>query len=184
MEIEEREIAGVFEITLEPLEDNRGFFMRTYDRRIFGDYGIDRPWLQENHSLSNRMHILRGLHFQFPPFTEAKLIRVIRGTIFDVYVDLRKDSETFCRWGAVELTEECHKMLFIPRGFAHGFYTLSDVCEVLYKVDNVYNPKYEGGLIWNDPHLKVRWPGNRPYLSEKDAGLPSLASLLEKYPGF
>jgi dTDP-4-dehydrorhamnose 3,5-epimerase len=134
MECIERRIGGVFEIILKTFEDARGFFMRSYDAKIFEEVGIERRWVQENHSLSLKQGTLRGLHFQFPPHCEAKLVRVIKGAILDVVLDLRKESETFGQWDFLELSSENKKLLFIPRGFAHGFCTLTDGCEVVYKV--------------------------------------------------
>ena len=183
MEIKERKIKGVFEITLKPLVDNRGFFMRTYDEEIFKKYGINRKWVQENHSRSEKKGIIRGLHFQFPPYVETKIIRCIRGSIFDVFVDLRKNSATFGRWDSIELSEENKKMILIPRGFAHGFCTLTDNCEVLYKVDNYYASDHEGGIIWNDPDLNINWGVETPILSEKDLKNMTLKEFCDKYRG-
>lgn len=168
MEFCELEIAGLFEINLEPYVDERGFFMRAYDNDEFEKYGLHREWVQENHSRSEREGIIRGFHFQLEPFSETKLVRCIRGEIFDVAVDLRKGSKTFGKWHGVFLSEENKKMFFIPRGFAHGFCTVSDVSEVLYKVDNYYSPEHERGLLWNDPDLDIGWPVKDPVLSVKD----------------
>lgn len=169
MEIKERKLAGVFEIQLAPLTDERGFFMRTFDAAIFREAGLERPWAQENHSRSERQGTIRGLHFQFPPYAETKMVRCIRGAVFDVFVDLRKGSPTFGQWDGLELSETNKKMIFIPRGFAHGFCTLTPESEVVYKVDNVYNREHEGGLLWSDPAIGIQWPiEGQPILSEKD----------------
>ena len=168
MEIKERKLKGTFEITCKPHLDSRGFFMRTFDETIFKEHGISRNWVQENHSRSESKGIIRGLHFQLPPFTETKLVRCIKGTVLDVFVDLRKDSITFGKWDSIELSEENKKMIFIPRGFAHGFCTLTDISEILYKVDNFYHAESEAGLIWNDTELKIKWPIYNPILSDKD----------------
>lgn len=169
MEFRELEISGVFEITLRENVDERGFFMRVYDNEEFTVAGLHREWLQENHSRSIRRGVIRGLHFQREPYAEAKLVRCIRGEIYDVVADLRADSPTFGRWAGVRLSEENRKMLFVPRGFAHGFCTLSEISEVVYKVDNIYSPGHEGGIIWNDPSLGIIWPKDVvPILSEKD----------------
>jgi len=168
MEFRELNITGLFEIIPEPHSDERGFFMRTFDVDEFKAHGLVREWVQENHSRSERKGIIRGLHFQLEPFAETKLIRCIRGEIFDVAVDLRQGSETFGKWQGVYLSEESKKMFFIPRGFAHGFCTLSDISEVVYKVDNFYSPTHERGLIWNDPDLNIDWPVENPILSAKD----------------
>lgn len=174
---------GVYEMNLTPIEDERGFFMRTYAKEIFVNYNINRSWVQENHSRSVRKGIIRGLHFQFPPHCETKLVRCIRGAIFDVFVDLRKNFPTFGQWDSIELSEDNKKMIYIPRGFAHGFYTLTDNCEVLYKVDNFYKPEAEGGIIWNDETLNISWPEDNPILSQKDANLPTFNEFVSKYGG-
>lgn len=168
MEIKERRLNGVFEISLLPHLDTRGFFMRTFDSNIFKNAGLERQWVQENHSRSEQRGIIRGLHFQLPPFSETKLVRCINGAVLDVFVDLRKDSSTFGQWDCIELSADNKKVIFIPQGFAHGFCTLSNVSEVLYKVDNFYNKEAERGLHWNDEELKIMWPTQNPILSEKD----------------
>jgi dTDP-4-dehydrorhamnose 3,5-epimerase len=168
MEIKERKLKGTFEINLKPHMDSRGFFMRTFDHSIFKERGIERKWVQENHSRSEAKGIIRGLHFQLPPFTETKLVRCIKGAVLDVFVDLRKDSTTFGEWDSIELSEENKKMIFIPRGFAHGFCTLTEISEVLYKVDNFYRASAEAGLLWNDYDLAIKWPLDEPILSDKD----------------
>jgi dTDP-4-dehydrorhamnose 3,5-epimerase len=179
--IEDRHITGVFEIRLPARHDERGFFMRVYDEEIFKKNGLYRHWVQENHSRSEKKGIIRGLHFQFPPWAETKLIRCIRGAIFDVFVDLRRDSSQFGKWGSVELSEKKHNMVYIPRGFAHGFCTLSDESEVVYKVDNMYAPQAESGLLWNDPDLAIQWPVEHPLLSEKDAHNLILKEFIQKH---
>ncbi len=183
MEFSQKRLNGVVEIKLKPIFDERGFFMRTYDLNLFEKYGINIKWVQENHSRSIKKGIIRGLHFQFPPYTEAKLVRCIKGAVFDVFVDLRKNSSTFGQWDSIILSEDNHKMVFIPRGFAHGFCTLTDISEVTYKVDNYYNPKYEGGIIWNDEILKINWPAKNPIISYKDRMNMSFGEFKEKYIG-
>ncbi|MEQ1743971.1 MAG: dTDP-4-dehydrorhamnose 3,5-epimerase [Saprospiraceae bacterium] len=168
MEFTQRKLAGTWEIQLAPLRDERGFFMRAYDTSLFEKNGLHRSWAQENHSRSERRGIIRGLHFQFPPFAETKLVRCVRGAVLDVFVDIRPDSATFGQWDSIELSEENQKMIYIPRGFAHGFCTLTNESEVLYKVDNVYNREHEGGLLWSDSDLGIQWPTDTPILSEKD----------------
>lgn len=168
MEFKELGIDGLFEINLKPHIDERGFFMRTFDNNEFKNKGLQRDWVQENHSRSEKKGIIRGLHFQVEPYSETKLVRCVRGEIFDVAVDLRKGSETFGKWFGVILSEGNKKMFFIPRGFAHGFCTLSDISEVLYKVDNYYSSEHERGLIWNDPDIAIDWPVTNPILSAKD----------------
>jgi dTDP-4-dehydrorhamnose 3,5-epimerase len=179
--IEDKRLAGVFEIRLAPHMDERGFFMRVYDEDIFKKADLHRHWVQENHSRSEKQGIIRGLHFQFPPFAETKLVRCIRGAVFDVFVDLRKDSPSFGKWGSVELSEEKHNMVYIPRGFAHGFCTLTDESEVVYKVDSPYAPEAECGLLWNDPDLAIEWPVPQPQLSEKDAHNSTLNEFVQNH---
>jgi dTDP-4-dehydrorhamnose 3,5-epimerase len=168
MVITERKLKGAFEIQLKPIMDARGFFMRAFDKNILKEAGLERDWVQENHSRSESKGIIRGLHLQLPPFSETKLVRCINGAILDVFVDLRKGSETYGQWDSIELSADNKKMIFIPRGFGHGFCTLTEVSEVLYKVDSVYSPQHERGLIWNDETLKIDWPAKAPILSEKD----------------
>jgi dTDP-4-dehydrorhamnose 3,5-epimerase len=177
MEIKERKLKGVFEITLNPKIDERGFFMRTYDVADFKKYGIDRQWIQENHSRSEKKGVIRGLHFQLQPFAETKLVRCIRGSVLDVFVDIREGSSTYGHWDSIELNEENKTMILIPRGFAHGFCTLTDISEVVYKVDNYYSPEHERGIIWNDPNLKINWPVTNPILSDKDQKNKTLREL-------
>ena len=151
--------------------DNRGFFMESYNFKEFASFGIKDNFVQDNHSKSTK-GVLRGLHYQLKGMAQAKLVRVIRGEIFDVAIDIRKGSPFYGKWVAVRLSEENKKMLYIPEGFAHGFYVLSDVAEVLYKTTNFYSPKHERGIIWSDPDLKINWPTNHPVLSEKDSKWP------------
>ena len=155
--------------------------MRTFDESIFKINSINNHWVQENHSRSLKKAIIRGLHFQLQPHSEAKLVRCASGMIRDVFVDLRKDSDTFGKHSSIELSGENKKMVLIPRGFAHGFETLSDNCDVLYKVDNYYNKENELGLLWNDPELKIEWESENPILSEKDKQNLTLKQFLNKY---
>jgi len=179
MEFKDLAIDGLFEINLKPHFDERGFFMRTFDKNEFKNNELQRDWVQENHSRSEKKGIIRGLHFQVEPYSETKLVRCIRGEIFDVAVDLRKGSKTFGKWHGVFLSEENKKMFFISRGFAHGFCTLTDISEVVYKVDNFYSPEYERGLLWNDPDIAIKWPITNPMLSAKDQKNMTLKSLIE-----
>jgi len=157
--------------------DNRGFFLESYSRKIFAENGIKTEFIQDNHSMSSQKGVLRGMHFQKPPYAQAKLVRVTRGSVWDVIVDLRKDSETFGKWEGFTLSAENFLMLFVPQGFAHGFCTLEDNVEFQYKCDNYYNKESEGGIIWNDSTLKIDWPVSEPVLSDKDKLLPKLISL-------
>lgn len=182
MIIIERKFKGMFEIQLDPHEDKRGFFMRIYDDIIFKKYGIHRNWVQENHSLSVEKGVIRGMHFQFPPHLETKLVRVVRGEIYDAFIDLRKDSPTFGQWDSIVLSADNKKMIYIPRGFAHGFCTLTKNCEVVYKIDNYYDPDSEGGIKWNDQDLNIDWPiKDDPIISEKDANAKSFKEFVDKY---
>jgi dTDP-4-dehydrorhamnose 3,5-epimerase len=174
MEIKPLSIPGVFEITLAPRRDERGYFMRTFDEEIFRKHGLVSQWVQENEACSVQQGVVRGLHFQRPPATETKLVRVVAGRALDVFVDLRRDSPTFGRWGSIELAAERQNMVYVPKGFAHGYCTLSDHVVMLYKVDAPYSPQLEGGLRWNDPALRIAWPVTEPTISAKDAVLPLL----------
>ena len=168
MIIRELDLSNVFEIIPEPKRDERGFFMRVYDHELFGERGFGYTWIQENHSRTVKRGVIRGLHFQLPPSSETKLVRCVRGAVYDVAVDLRKGSATFGKWIARELSEENMKMLLIPKGFAHGFCSLTDLSEVIYKVDAPYSPEQERGIIWNDADLNILWPAADPVLSDKD----------------
>lgn len=149
-------IAGLCVISPAVHGDNRGYFMETYSQRDMEENGINIPFVQDNQSMSTK-GVLRGLHFQ-KQFPQTKLVRVIKGRVFDVAVDLRADSETYGKWYGIELTEENKKQFLIPRGFAHGFLVLSDTAEFCYKCDDFYHPNDEGGLAWNDPEIGIVWP--------------------------
>ena len=181
MEFLERKLKGVYEIILNPHLDKRGFFMRTFDLESFKNNDLDTNWVQENHSCSEKKGIIRGLHMQLPPFSETKLVRCTYGAVLDIFVDLRENSETFGQWDGMELSAENKKMIFIPRGFAHGFCTLTEVSEVLYKVDNVYSKTHELGILWNDRELSIDWPVQDPILSEKDSNNLTLTQFIKKY---
>jgi dTDP-4-dehydrorhamnose 3,5-epimerase len=157
--------------------DNRGFFMESYSKEVFKANGISAYFVQDNHSLSVQKGVLRGLHFQAPPFAQAKLVRVTRGKVYDVIVDLRKNSETFGKWEGFELSAENFHMLFVPKGFAHGFITLEDNTEFQYKCDEYYNKESEGGIIWSDQDLDINWNFENPILSDKDKLLPKFKDL-------
>ena len=168
MLINNLDIEGVFEIIKNPIMDSRGFFMRTYDDILFTKNNIKHKWIQENHSKSNKKNIIRGLHLQLSPYSETKLIRCISGSVLDIYVDLRIRSKTFGSWGSCVLSSKNYKSLLIPRGFAHGFCTLTNESEVVYKVDNYYSKSHEIGIKWDDPDLNIKWPTKNPVMSEKD----------------
>lgn len=172
-----RKLAGAFEILYEARGDERGSFMRWYDRALFAAHGLPTEWPQGNESASRR-GVVRGLHFQRPPHGETKLVRAVSGAVLDVFVDLRRGSPTFGQWDAVELSAERHNAVLVPRGFAHGFCTLTDTAVVSYLVDNPYAPAAEGGLAWDDPALAIPWPLDGPAIvSAKDRAWPRLAAV-------
>jgi len=179
MHVKPLSLPGTYEITVSPITDHRGSFTRMYDGQIFREMGLAWEWVQENHSFSRHKGTVRGLHLQFGAYAETKLIRVSKGAIMDVFVDLREGSPTFGEWDSMLLTEENHKMVYIPRGFAHGFCTLVDNCEVVYKVDNFYSPEHEGGILWRDETLRIHWPIVHPVISEKDQKLPTLEQFIQ-----
>ncbi len=181
MIIKELNIKGVYEIQLEPISDDRGNFKRTYDDKIFSEYNLPTKWIQENHSYSAHKNTIRGLHFQFSPHSETKLVRVVNGEIYDVYLDLRNKSKTFGKWGSAILSYSNNKMILIPQGFAHGYCTLTDNCDVLYKVDNYYTPTKESGILWNDKDLNIRWKTDNPIISKKDSKLQTFGEFIENY---
>ena len=156
-------------LLIEPkiFEDSRGFFMESYNYSTFKDLGIDNVFVQDNISKSSKA-VLRGLHFQRDEYAQAKLVYVLRGAVLDITVDLRKDRETFGKYEAVELNDKNKRMLFIPRGFAHGFLTLEDDTEFVSKCDNFYNPKSEVGIIWNDIDLNIDWNLDKYNIKEKE----------------
>ncbi len=167
--VETCEIEGLKIITPQVFGDARGYFMETYSQRDFAEAGIDVPFVQDNQSASTQ-GVLRGLHYQIN-HPQDKLVRCIRGEVFDVAVDLRRDSKTFGKWHGVILSEENKKQFFVPKGFAHGFYVISEYAEFAYKCSDFYTPGDEGGLIWNDPDIGVEWPlveGVALNLSDRD----------------
>lgn len=163
--------------------DARGYFMETWSADAFAAAGIDAAFVQDNQSLSAGRGVVRGLHFQAPPAPQAKLVRVLKGAIFDVAVDIRAGSPSYGRWCSATLTAEGAEQLFVPRGFAHGFCTLEPGTEVAYKVDGPYAPEAESGLVWNDPELAIEWPvaAAEAQLSVRDAGLPGFAGFVSPF---
>jgi dTDP-4-dehydrorhamnose 3,5-epimerase len=153
--------------------DERGFFMESFKESDFTNNGIDTKFVQDNFSHSTQ-GVLRGLHYQQSPKAQAKLVTALRGEIFDVVVDIRKGSPTYGKWIGEILSEQNHKLLYIPEGFAHGFCVLSETADVLYKINSEYSPKDERGILWNDPQISITWPINKPILNEKDSQLPVL----------
>jgi dTDP-4-dehydrorhamnose 3,5-epimerase len=179
MEIRPTRIADVRIVEPKRFADNRGFFSETFNGRAFAAAGLPTEFVQDNHSLSRPKGTIRGLHFQIPPFAQDKLVRVVRGAILDVAVDLRAGSPTYGQSVGVVLSAEAWNQLFIPVGFAHGFCTLEDDTEVLYKVTDYYSPEHDRGLLWNDPALGIEWPvsAQEAVLSDKDKAHPLLKDL-------
>ena len=163
--------------------DHRGFFSETYNKRALAAAGVDLDFVQDNHSLSRQKGVVRGLHFQVPPFAQDKLIWAIRGSVFDVVVDVRRGSPTFGRHVALVLEADRWRQLLVPAGFAHGFATLEPDTEIIYKVTNYYSPEHERGILWNDPALGIPWPVStqEAILSEKDQHLPLLGEAPELF---
>lgn len=163
--------------------DTRGWFAETYSSAQFERAGINAVFVQDNHSYSGPKHTVRGLHFQTPPYAQAKLVRAIRGSIFDVAIDLRKNSATYGHHVSAVLTSDSGEQIFVPQGFAHGFCTLEEDTEVIYKVDAPYAAQHEGGLLWNDQDLAIAWPvtAENALLSEKDASLPAFRGFKTRF---
>ena len=160
--------------------DERGFLVETYSESAWAEAGITTPFVQHNHSRSVR-NTLRGLHFQLAP-GQAKLVRCVRGEIFDVAVDLRRDSPTFGRWEGHVLDDQTHRQLFVPAGFGHGFCVLSELADVSYLLSSPYDPATEAGIAWDDPDVGVEWPVDEPLLSQRDINAPRLAELADELP--
>lgn len=172
MQFHETPLAGAYLIDLERRGDERGFFARAFCREEFRAHGLVGEFVQVNNSLSAAKGTLRGMHYQLPPAAETKLVRCLRGALWDAILDLRPGSASFGRWFGAELTAENRRMMYVPRGFAHGFVTLVDDTEVLYFVDAFYAPERERGVRWNDPRFGIGWPIPPAVLSEKDQKLP------------
>ena len=179
MNVIETALAGVRILEPQVFGDARGWFMESWSKKKMEDAGITVDFVQDNHSFSTQKGTLRGLHYQLNPMAQAKLLRVSRGAIFDVAVDIRRGSPSYAQWIGIELSAENYRQLFIPRGFAHGFITLTDNVEVQYKADNLYAPDCDGNIRWDDPAIGVAWPFTPVVLSEKDAIAPSLAERTE-----
>lgn len=179
LDIRQLEIPEVKLITPKKFGDHRGFFSEVYNKEALRAAGIDIDFVQDNHSLSAEVGTLRGLHFQSPPFAQDKLVRVVRGAILDVAVDLRKDSPTFGKHVSAELSAESWTQILVPVGFAHGFVTLEPDTEVIYKVSAPYAPDHDHGILWNDPDLGIDWPVSEEsvVLSDKDRKQPRLAEI-------
>lgn len=170
----ETKLKGSYVVELQPFSDERGWFARTFDKKAFEQPGFDKEWLQMNHSFTNKKGALRGMHYQLSPFCEIKLVRCIAGSVFDVIVDLRKNSDTFLQWFGAELSSTNKKMMYIPEGFAHGFQCLTDNCELLYHHSEYYNPNAEAGIKYNDPKINIQWLLPVTTISERDLSHPYL----------
>ena len=174
-------IDGIVLIEPEVHGDERGFLLETYRRDVWAELGVALDFVQENHSRSTRRGTLRGLHFQTDP-GQAKLVRCLRGRIWGVAVDLRRDSPSYGQWEAHELDDEVHHQLLVPVGFAHGFCVLSEVADVSYKLSSVYTPAGDAAIAWNDPEIGIKWPVTDPLLSERDRAAPPLSVLAKSLP--
>lgn len=181
MKITKTKLEGVVIIEPDVFGDNRGFFMESWNKKNMAEVGLDYDFVQDNHSKSTVKGTLRGIHFQKGDKAQAKLVRCVKGAVLDVAVDLRRNSSTFKQWIGVELSEENKKQLLIPRGFGHGFLTLTDDVEFLYKADNYYAPEADAGIRWNDPDIGVEWGVENPILSEKDKKNPFLKDCKELF---
>ncbi|RWP10338.1 MAG: dTDP-4-dehydrorhamnose 3,5-epimerase [Mesorhizobium sp.] len=178
LEIRSLGLDGVLEIVPERFGDARGFFAETYSEERFSDAGLELRFVQDNHSYSAASGVLRGLHYQLPPRAQDKLLRVVRGRIFDVAVDIRRSSKTFGKWAAVEISAEKGNQILVPKGFAHGFVTLVADTEVLYKVTDSYSPEHDRAIRFDDPAIGIEWPptAGEFQLSDKDLKAPTLAA--------
>ena len=174
MEIIKTKLAGVFILKPKVFGDHRGYFMETYSERVFSKLGLCTDFVQDNESFTAQKGTLRGLHFQNDPMAQTKIVRVLSGAVMDVAVDLRKGSPSYLQWEAVELSAENKRMFYIPRGFAHGFLTLTDDVTFVYKVDNLYAPDCDRSIRFDDPAIGVRWGVCDPILSDKDKNAPLL----------
>jgi dTDP-4-dehydrorhamnose 3,5-epimerase len=167
-------LKGSYMIQLTPFKDERGWFARTYCKNEFKEIGHDSEWVQMNHSFTVKKGTIRGMHYQVPPYSEIKMVRCIRGKVFDVIVDIRNDSPTFLKWFGVELSASAMNMIYIPRGFAHGFQTLTDDCELIYHHSELYVTNAENGIKYNDPAIGINWPLEADMISERDLNHPAL----------
>ena len=180
IKVTETGISGLVIIEPQVFGDHRGFFMESWSQRAMEEAGLHYNFVQDNHSSSTVKGTLRGIHFQYGDKSQAKLVRCARGAVIDVAVDLRKDSPTYKQWYAVELSEENKKQFMIPRGFGHGFVTLTNHVEFMYKADNYYAPEADGGIRWNDPEFGIDWGVEKPILSDKDANNPFFKDIEDK----
>ena len=168
MKFKETKLKDLYIIKLEPFQDNRGFFSRVFCKNELKEIGLNKEIVQINQSLTKTKGTIRGMHFQYPPRTEVKIIKCVRGLIFDVAVDIRKNSPSFLQWHSEILSNENFKMLYIPEGFAHGFQALENNSEIIYFNSEFYSPECEGGIRYNDPKIKINWPMEPSEISKKD----------------
>jgi dTDP-4-dehydrorhamnose 3,5-epimerase len=180
MQLIKTQLDGLLIIEPDFFKDERGYFFESYNREKFQQMGIDVTFVQDNESQSSK-GVLRGLHFQVPPFEQGKLVRVIKGAVLDVAIDLRKNSPTYGKWECVELSEKNKRMYWIPKGFAHGFLTLEDNTIFFYKCTALYNKESERSIAWNDPDLDIHWGTNTPVLSEKDQHCPGFKDFVSPF---
>jgi dTDP-4-dehydrorhamnose 3,5-epimerase len=164
-------LAGAYTINVTPFEDNRGFFTRTFCEKEFAEHNLIEHFVQANHSGTKGKGVIRGMHFQHQPHSEVKLVKCVQGAIFDVIVDVRKDSPTFLKWFGAELSATNKTMMYVPAGFAHGFQSLTDYSEITYMVSNFYNKEAEGGVKYNDPTVNIQWPLPVSLVSDKDEAI-------------
>lgn len=165
-------LPGAFTIDVQPFQDSRGFFTRTFCEKEFGEQGLVQHFVQANHSGTQGKAVIRGMHFQNTPFCEVKLVKCVQGSVFDVIIDLRAGSATFLQWFGAELSAENKQMMYVPAGFAHGFQSLSDYSEITYMVSAFYNKESEGGIKYNDPKVNIEWPLPVSLVSDKDMKIP------------
>jgi dTDP-4-dehydrorhamnose 3,5-epimerase len=177
MKFTETELQGVWIISPVVHEDRRGFFLESFSAREMDAHGLPSNFVQDNHACSRVPGVLRGMHFQKPPMAQSKLVRAVRGSVYDVILDLRRKSATYGKWLGLTLSEENKEMLYIPKGFAHGYCTLTPDTEFLYKVDEYYAPAHDSGIRWNDPGISIKWPVADPVISDKDSRLPLLKDI-------
>ena len=168
----ETKLSGAYIVEIEKIKDERGFFARTWDKGEFSKRGLGSEFVQTSISLNKKKGTIRGMHYQTKPYEENKIVRCTKGRIFDVIIDLRPDSKTFKKWHSVELSETNYKMLYIPKGFAHGFQTLEDNSEVFYQISQYYNSKYSRGVSCNDKTFQIKWPLEITVISQKDSSHP------------
>ena len=172
MKFTETPLKGSFVIDLEPFSDDRGWFARTFCKKDFQEIGHHKEWVQLNHSVTYKKGSIRGMHFQYPPHSEIKMVRCIAGAIYDVIIDLRQESSSFLQWFGAELSADNKKMLYIPEGFAHGFQTLTDDCQLIYHHTSFYVPGAEGGIRYDDQRVNIKWKQPIADISERDKNHP------------